>query len=108
MGKITPIDIKSKSEVIIKKGERISARHIRKIESAKIKHLDYDQNNLESMVLAKDIVDKTTGEIALSCNTLIDEEVLSTILHCQCHCDCWYISNRCGYWWGRSKHRCRF
>ncbi len=79
MGKITPIDIKSKSEVIVKKGERISARHIRKIESAKIKHLDYEQNDLESMVLAKDIVDKTTGEIALACNTLIDEEVLSTI-----------------------------
>jgi len=79
MGKITPIDIKSKSEVIVKKGERISARHIRKIESAKIKHLDYDQNDLESLVLAKDIVDKITGEIALACNTLIDEEVLSTI-----------------------------
>ena len=79
MGRITPIDISSKSEVIIKKGERISARHIRKIESAKIKYLDYDQNDLESLVLAKDIIDKTTGEIALPCNTLIDEEVLLTI-----------------------------
>jgi len=79
MGRITPMDISYRDEVIVKKGERISARHIRKIESAKIKHLEYEQNSMEGLVLAKDIVDKTTGEILIECNSIIDEEILNTL-----------------------------
>ena len=79
MGRVTPMDISYRDEVIVKKGERISARHIRKIESTKIKHLEYEQNSMEGLVLAKDIVDKTTGEILIGCNSIIDEEVLDTL-----------------------------
>ena len=79
MGRITPIDISFQGESIIKKGERISARHIRKIESAKIKSLEYSQEDMEGRVLAKDIIDRKTGEVLLTCNSVIDEEVLSTI-----------------------------
>ena len=79
MGRVTPIDISYRGEVIVKKGERISARHIRKIESTKIKHLEYEQNSMEGLVLAKDIVDKTTGEILIECNSIIDEEILNTL-----------------------------
>ena len=79
MGKITPIDIKQGSDRIIKKGDRITARHIRKIESSKIKSLTYSDEALLGLVTAKDIFSKTTGEVVLPCNTVIDEEVLSTI-----------------------------
>ena len=79
MGRVTPMDISYRGEVIVKKGERISARHIRKIESTKIKHLEYEQNSMEGLVLAKDIVDKTTGEILIGCNSIIDEEILDTL-----------------------------
>ena len=79
MGRVTPMDISYRGEVIVKKGERISARHIRKIESTKIKHLEYEQNSMEGLVLAKDIVDKTTGEILIECNSIIDEEVLDIL-----------------------------
>ena len=79
MGRITPMDISYRDEVIVKKGERISTRHIRRIESTKIKHLEYEQNSLEGLVLAKDIVDKTTGEILIACNSIIDEEILNTL-----------------------------
>ena len=79
MGRVTPMDISYRGEVIVKKGERISARHIRKIESTKLKHLEYEQNSIEGLVLAKDIVDKTTGEILIGCNSIIDEEVLDTL-----------------------------
>ena len=79
MGRVTPIDISYRGEVIVKKGERISARHIRKIESTKIKHLEYEQNSMEGLVLAKDIVDKTTGEILIECNSVIDEELLDIL-----------------------------
>ena len=79
MGKITPIDIKTGSELIIKKGDRITARHIRKIESSKIKTLSYSDEALHGLVTARDIFSKTTGEVVLPCNTVIDEEVLAVI-----------------------------
>ena len=79
MGRVSPIDILYRGEVIVKKGERISARHIRKIESTNIKHLEYEKNNMEGLVLAKDIVDKTTGEILIECNSVIDEELLDIL-----------------------------
>ena len=72
MGKITPIDIVHKGERIVREGERISARHIRKIESAKIKTLDYQRDSMEGFVLAKDYVDKNTGEILLESNSVIE------------------------------------
>ena len=74
MGRISPIDIKAKGEVIVKKGERISARHIRQIESARIKNMELPKEAIFGQVLAKDLLDKATGEIVLESNTVIDEE----------------------------------
>ncbi len=79
MGKIAPVDIVAKGEVILKKGERISARHIRKIESAKLKTLDLSKEGILGQVLAKDLLDKSTGEIILEANTLIDEESMEVL-----------------------------
>ena len=79
MGKIAPADIEAKGELILKKGERISARHIRKIESAKLKTLTINKEGLFGQVLAKDMLDKTTGEIILEANSIIDEENIEVI-----------------------------
>jgi DNA-directed RNA polymerase subunit beta len=79
MGKIASVDITAKGELILKKGERISARHIRKIESAKLKTLDLPKEAMFGQVLAKDLLDKTTGEIVLEANTVIDEESMEVL-----------------------------
>ena len=76
MGRVSPVDIEAKGELIVKKGDRISARHIRKIESAKLKLLDMPKEALYGQVVARDILDKTTGEIVVEANTVIDEETL--------------------------------
>ena len=76
VGKIAPSDIKGTQGVIIEAGKRITARHIRLIESSKIKTLEVPKESLFNQTIAEDIVDPATGEIAISCNTLIDEEVL--------------------------------
>ena len=76
MGRVSPVDIEAKGELIVKKGDRISARHIRKIESAKLKLLDMPKEALYGQVIARDILDKTTGEIVIEANTVIDEETL--------------------------------
>jgi DNA-directed RNA polymerase subunit beta len=79
MGRVSSIDIKIKEEVVVNKGQRISARHIRKIESAKLKSLDLPKDAIYGQVLAKDLLDKATGEIVLESNTVIDEENLPII-----------------------------
>ena len=76
MGRIAPVDIQAQGEVIVKQGERITARHIRKIEGGKIKSLDVPKEALYGQVIAKDILDKATGEIVVEANTIIDEETL--------------------------------
>ena len=76
MGRVSPVEIESKGEVIVKKGDRISARHIRKIESAKIKSLDMPKEAMFGQVIAKDILDKSTGEIIIEANTIIDEDTM--------------------------------
>ena len=76
VGKIAPSDIKGSQGVIIEAGKRITARHIRLIESSKLKTLEVPKESLFSQTIAEDIIDPATGEIAISCNTLIDEEVL--------------------------------
>ena len=79
MGRIAPVDINAQGELIVKQGDRISARHIRKIESAKLKTLDIPKEGLFGQVVAKDILDKSTGEIIIEANTLIDEETLPVL-----------------------------
>ena len=79
MGRVSPVDIEIKGESIVKKGDRISARHIRKIEGAKLKLLDMPKEALYGQVIAKDILNKTTGEIVLEANTVIDEESLPVL-----------------------------
>ena len=76
VGKIAPSDIKGTQGVIIEAGKRITARHIRLIESSKIKTLEIPKESLFNQTIAEDIIDPSTGEIAIACNTLIDEEVL--------------------------------
>jgi DNA-directed RNA polymerase subunit beta len=79
MGRVSPVEIESNGELIVKKGDRISARHIRKIESAKIKHLDMPKEALFGQVIAKDILDKSTGEIIIEANTVIDEDTMPVL-----------------------------
>jgi len=76
VGKIAPSDIKGSQGVIIEAGKRITARHIRLIESSKIKTLEVPKESLFNQTIAEDIIDPSTGEISIACNTLIDEEIL--------------------------------
>ena len=79
VGKIAPSDIKGNQGVIIEAGKRITARHIRLIESSKIKTLEVPKESLFNQTIAEDIIDPSTGEIAITCNTQIDEDVLTKL-----------------------------
>ena len=76
-GEIATFDICDKSgEVIAEAGRRITARHIRQIQKAKITELEVPREYVVGRSLAKDMVDEATGEVLYPCNAEITEEML--------------------------------
>ena len=73
MGRISPVEIKDKDgkDTIVEKGQRITARHIRLIDSNKIKTISLDSEGLNGLITAEDIINKETGELLISCNSAV-------------------------------------
>ncbi|MCY4563718.1 MAG: DNA-directed RNA polymerase subunit beta, partial [Gammaproteobacteria bacterium] len=80
-GEVASFDIKDRQgEVIVEAGRRITARHVRLLQDSGLKRLDIPRDYLLDRVTAKDIVDESTGEILLPCNSLITDEVFDRML----------------------------
>jgi len=80
-GEIAVFDIKDKKgAVVVEKGRRITARHIRELEKSKVTTLEVPQEYLIGRSLAQDAADAKTGELLLECNTEITEENLALML----------------------------
>jgi DNA-directed RNA polymerase subunit beta len=70
-------DIKTpKGEVIIEAGRRISGRHIRELEKAKLKHLTVPPSFIVGRSLAEDVINPATGELLAQSNDLISIDLL--------------------------------
>ncbi|NQX89693.1 MAG: DNA-directed RNA polymerase subunit beta [Halioglobus sp.] len=78
-GDVAAFDIKAGNKVVVEQGRRITARHIRELEEAKIKQLEIPVEYLHGRALAQDIVDEETGEVLIECNTEITAEVLEKL-----------------------------
>ena len=80
-GDVSTFDIvDKKGEVIVEQGRRITARHVRMLEESGLKRLDVPREYLLDRVIAKDVVDESTGEILVPCNSLITDEILDQLL----------------------------
>lgn len=80
-GLICPVDLKDKKgKVIIAKGRRFNARHIKLCKEAGISSFDLELDALLKKIVAKPVIDADTGEILVDANTIIDQEVLSKIV----------------------------
>ncbi len=80
-GEIAAFDIKGKqNKVVVEKGRRITARHIRQLEKDKISSLQVPREYLIGRPVAMDIADEKTGELMLECNTEISDESLDLLL----------------------------
>ncbi|MYM65191.1 DNA-directed RNA polymerase subunit beta [Pseudomaricurvus sp. HS19] len=69
----------NKGNVVVEEGRRITARHIRQLEKAKVSEMVVPREYLLGRSLAKDLIDEATGELAYECNTEITEEVLDKV-----------------------------
>ena len=79
-GETVSFDIKDKKgKVIVEKDRRITARHIREIENAGLKQLEVPDSYLVGKILAKEIVDKETGEVLAEANAEITTELLEKL-----------------------------
>ena len=78
-GQTLPVDLKIKSKVIVDANKRITARHVRELEQAKMTALKVEDDFLIDKVLAKDIFNQETGEILIPANTAIDQSVIELL-----------------------------
>jgi DNA-directed RNA polymerase subunit beta len=79
-GEIVSFDINDKKgDLIVEADRRITSRHIRQMESAKIKLLEVPVDYLIGKVLARDVINKDTGELLANANSIIDEPMLETL-----------------------------
>ncbi len=79
-GETALFDIKSKTgKVIVPLGKRITARHVKEIESAKVKALDVPDDYLIGKIVARSIIDKESGEVLAEANAEITEELLEAL-----------------------------
>ncbi|GLR63444.1 DNA-directed RNA polymerase subunit beta [Marinospirillum insulare] len=79
-GETSSFEIKDKDgKVLVEQDRRITQRHIRSLEKAGIKQLAVPLEYLHGKVLAKDIIDPSSGELLIECNTEITEEVLTKL-----------------------------
>ncbi len=75
-GETLNFDLHAGKEVLVEAGKRITARHVRSLESAKIKSLEVPDEYLIGRILADDVVDTKSGEVLALANDEIVEEHL--------------------------------
>ena len=76
-GETALFDIKDTSgKVIVEESRRITARHIRQMEKDGMTSLEVPTDYIFGKVVAKDIVDPSTGELLAECNAEITVEIL--------------------------------
>jgi len=79
-GAVLNFDIKNKRTVIVNAGVRITARHIREMEKAKLTKLEVPVEFVIGDALAKDIIDNESGEVLFQCNGEVTEEVVEGLV----------------------------
>ena len=78
-GQTLPVDLKIRSKVVVEANKRITARHVRELEQAKMSALKVEDDFLIGKVLAKDVFNQETGEVLVSENTELDQPTIEAI-----------------------------
>ncbi len=79
-GETALFDIRAGDSVVVETGRRITARHIKQLEKANLSSLQVPREYLLGKVVAKNVVDKSTGEVVCPCNTEVTEDLLNKLI----------------------------
>ena len=79
-GQQLEFDLKAaKGKVLVEAEKRITARHIKELEKAGINQIEVPKEFIVGRTLARDIIDKSTGELLIAANHEIVEETLEIL-----------------------------
>jgi DNA-directed RNA polymerase subunit beta len=78
-GETASFDIKIGRKVIVEKDRRITMKHVRELEQAKVKELEVPTDYLEGKILAHDVVDTSSGELIASANDEITKQIVEKL-----------------------------
>jgi len=79
-GETSRFDIVGKDgKVIVARDKRITARHVRDLEAAGVKRITVDGDYMLGRIVARNVVDKETGEVVARANDEITEELLEKL-----------------------------
>ncbi|KFN42170.1 DNA-directed RNA polymerase subunit beta [Arenimonas oryziterrae] len=78
-GETLNFDLVVAGKVIVEAGKRITARHVKQLEQAKIKTLEVPDEYLVGRILAHDVVDTKTGELLAVANEELNEASLAKL-----------------------------
>ena len=78
-GDISSFDISVDGKVLVEKGQRITARHIRQIEKAGLTLLEVPRDYLYGKILSRNIVQEETGELLAKVNDEITEDLIGRL-----------------------------
>ena len=76
-GETLNFDLVANGNVLVEAGKRITARHVRQLEQAKIGTLEVPDDYLVGRILAHDVADPKTGELLSVANDEIDDALLA-------------------------------
>ena len=79
-GTIAEFDLLAGKDVVVEKGRRITAKHIKQLDAAGVKAISAPLESLIDKVISNDIIDTETGEILIATNTVISEDVLEMLV----------------------------
>ncbi len=78
-GETLSFDIKKGKDILVEAGKRITAKHVREMKKQELKKMDVPHSYLEDRILAKDIVNKETGELLAKANDIITADLLEML-----------------------------
>jgi DNA-directed RNA polymerase subunit beta len=79
-GEIASFDLKLEGKVLVEKGHRITARHIRQLEKAGEIRMDVPREYLHGKILAHNVVDTSTGELVAKVNDEITDDLITKMM----------------------------
>src|SRR6202166_3596946 len=79
-GETATFELRIGDKVIVGKGRRITARHVRQLEDSGVKQLPVPREYLQGKVLAHDVVNTATGEIIAKANEVLTAASLQKLV----------------------------
>ncbi len=80
LGDNLPSEIRAKGKVLVQANQRITARHVRQIEAAKLKQIKVTAEFLYGKVLARDVFPEGSKKALARANDVLDEELVQTLI----------------------------